>query len=245
NLGILQDSSGDSISHKNPYYGELTVWYWVWKNYLPLHQELEYVGFCHYRRFIDFMRKPTAHPLKGISYMSYIRNLEKYQSLPPYSSVYALHNYDIILPKKLQSQYTMEEKYAIRHNEIDFKLCKEVIAEKYPEYIPTMESVCKRKQAYHYLTFVMRREYFEALATWTFDILFELERRSNWEQYTSYDEIRTPAYLMERFFNVWVEYNIAHHGYKVLHRRVWLLRKESTLQNYLNKLYRYIHRCSS
>lgn len=36
-LGILSDDTGDNISSKNPYYGELTCWYWVWKNWLPQH----------------------------------------------------------------------------------------------------------------------------------------------------------------------------------------------------------------
>ena len=32
-LGYLGDDTGDSISEKNCYYGELTGIYWVWKNY--------------------------------------------------------------------------------------------------------------------------------------------------------------------------------------------------------------------
>ena len=28
----LQDNSGDHISEKNPYYGEYTFHYWLWKN---------------------------------------------------------------------------------------------------------------------------------------------------------------------------------------------------------------------
>ena len=34
-LGIIGDDTGDNISHKNQNYGEMTGWYWVWKNYLP------------------------------------------------------------------------------------------------------------------------------------------------------------------------------------------------------------------
>ena len=30
----LRDNSGDNISHKNPFYGEYTFHYWLWKNNL-------------------------------------------------------------------------------------------------------------------------------------------------------------------------------------------------------------------
>lgn len=235
-LGIIRDNNGDSISDKNAYYGELTVWYWVWKNYLSIHPEVQYIGFCHYRRFLDLTRKPSFHPLTGISYSKYMRNIVSYQALPPENSVYAIENYDIILPKKLTSKHTMEEKYAIRHHKEDFTLCKKVVADKYPEYIPAMESVCARYSVYHYLTFVMRKELFEDLAQWMFTILFTLEKYSRWEEYTSYDDIRTPAYLAERFFNVWLEYQIKCYNYKILHRKMWLLRDQRTVTERVSKL---------
>ena len=46
----LQDNSGDHISEKNPYYGEYTFHYWLWKNYLDKIED-EWIGFCQYRKF--------------------------------------------------------------------------------------------------------------------------------------------------------------------------------------------------
>ena len=43
------DNSGDNISKKNPYYGEYTFHYWLWKN-----NKIEFnnwIGFCQYRKF--------------------------------------------------------------------------------------------------------------------------------------------------------------------------------------------------
>lgn len=45
---ILYDDTGESISHKNPDYCELTVTYWAWKNRTDA-----YKGICHYRRIFD------------------------------------------------------------------------------------------------------------------------------------------------------------------------------------------------
>ena len=48
--GWLRDNSGDNISEKNPFYGEYTFHYWLWKNYLK-EIKTPWVGFCQYRKF--------------------------------------------------------------------------------------------------------------------------------------------------------------------------------------------------
>jgi len=47
----LRDNSGDNISGKNPYYGEYTFHYWLWKNQFQELKDGEWLGFCAYRRF--------------------------------------------------------------------------------------------------------------------------------------------------------------------------------------------------
>ena len=46
----LSDKLGQTISHKNPFYGEYTFHYWIWKNYLK-DIKTDWVGFCQYRKF--------------------------------------------------------------------------------------------------------------------------------------------------------------------------------------------------
>ena len=41
----LRDNTGVNISHKNPYYGEYTFHYWLWKNYLEKIENQEWLGF--------------------------------------------------------------------------------------------------------------------------------------------------------------------------------------------------------
>ena len=46
-----RDNSGENISSKNPYYGEYTFHYWLWKNYLHKIENDNWIGFCGYRYF--------------------------------------------------------------------------------------------------------------------------------------------------------------------------------------------------
>src|SRR5262245_59965514 len=43
----ISDDVGESISHKNKHYSELTGWYWIWKNI----SDVKTLGSCHYRRY--------------------------------------------------------------------------------------------------------------------------------------------------------------------------------------------------
>ena len=45
----LRDNTGINISSKNPFYGEYTFYYWIWKNYLDSIENNTWVGFTGYR----------------------------------------------------------------------------------------------------------------------------------------------------------------------------------------------------
>tara|TARA_B100000963_G_C22615725_1_gene667233 strand:+ start:889 stop:1674 length:786 start_codon:yes stop_codon:yes gene_type:complete len=47
---FLTDKKGENISEKNPFYGEYTFHYWLWKNELHRITD-EWIGFCQYRKF--------------------------------------------------------------------------------------------------------------------------------------------------------------------------------------------------
>ena len=48
--GFLTDNTGKNITTKNPYYGEYTFHYWIWKNKIN-HLTNDWIGFCQYRKF--------------------------------------------------------------------------------------------------------------------------------------------------------------------------------------------------
>ena len=47
---FLTDKTLENISEKNPYYGEYTFHFWLWKNYMDK-IENKWIGFCQYRKF--------------------------------------------------------------------------------------------------------------------------------------------------------------------------------------------------
>lgn len=47
----LRDNTGENISNKNPFYGEYTFHYWLWKNHLHNIEANNWIGFCGYRYF--------------------------------------------------------------------------------------------------------------------------------------------------------------------------------------------------
>lgn len=225
-MDMLQASTGDSIDYKNKNYGELTAWYWVYKNYLPAHPGLEYVGFCHYRRMLDYTRPPVKEGffLTDIFRSYFIDELHSnYRAAKVYQII---KDYDIVLPKKhiLGPGETNETQYLEFHPKKDLDLLKQIIKEEYPDYVPAMNEFWSANTGYYCLLFTMKKEIFVSFMEFTFNILSKLEKRSDWSHYTAYDETRIPAFLIERFFNVWLLHNAKQKKWKILERHAYIIR---------------------
>ena len=89
---FFSDKSGLNISEKNPYYGEYTFHYWLWKNYLDK-IDTEWVGFCQYRKF--FMKKNFC--MIDLNYEDLSKNLIKEEDL-------SIKDFDCVLG----NQFTVE-----------------------------------------------------------------------------------------------------------------------------------------
>ena len=65
---FLTDKIGEEISTKNPFYGEYTFHYWIWKNHIS-NIKTKWVGFCQYRKFWSMNFTPDSeiniHNLKN------------------------------------------------------------------------------------------------------------------------------------------------------------------------------------
>ena len=107
-LGYLGDHTGDSISHLNPYFCELTGMYWLWKN----NHNVDIIGICHYRRYL-------------INKSGNIFTEKELQEL--------LNRYDILTTKLLTLPKPYYEGFSANHHSKDLVATGNVIKEKYPE----------------------------------------------------------------------------------------------------------------
>ena len=216
--GFLYDNSGDNISTLNPRFCELTAAYWAWKNC-----DADYIGLFHYRRYLDFNQtgKPTDE------WGSIIADALNPQTIHEFgledgqiSSVIA--SYDIIVsePKDIRAMpgmgRTVREQFsangALYDNDIEIML--EVLADKYPNYLPFAKNYLHGHYAYFNNLFIMKHAIFDEYMEWLFDVLFECDKRISYDGYSA-EALRTPGHLAERLLGIWLSYQRAHNDYKI------------------------------
>lgn len=210
---LIRDDTQINIAHKNKNYAELTGHYWVWKNFLPA-TEAEYIGFCHYRRFFDF----NIHSMPNVPFKP-IKDKDFKNIFPLYTEetiLDCIKDYDVILPEKFRFEKDILSQYLEYHPPKDFSLFIEIIKQKYPQYLLETVKFIASKEMYPCLHFIMKKDLFNEYMGWMFGILQELEMKSDWSQNDKYSTVRMPAFLAERFFNVWVNHNVSSKKLKVL-----------------------------
>ncbi len=186
-LGYVKDNSGDNISERNANYCELTGLYWAWKNL-----DADYIGLAHYRR--HFCLKSS----KGDKWQKILTK----EQLEP-----LLQKHDIILPNPrnyfIETNY---DQYVHAHHAEDLDTTREILQERYPDYLPIYDDYMKRTIGHRFNMFIMKKEIFDAYCSWLFEILFELEKRLDISDYSKNDA-RVFGFVSERLIDVWIENN--------------------------------------
>lgn len=178
-FGYAGDNTGDNISEKNCFYGELTGVYWVWKNI----RTPDYVGICHYRRY--FCTEDGR-----------IFNEQDYLSI--------LKEYDIITSKKLKLNFSYFDGYAGDYNIFDLVTTGEVIRQIYPAYYDTFERLVHGNGTYFGNMMAASKELYDEYAEWLFAIFAEVEKRIDPSGYDDYHK-RVYGFISEFLLLVWVE----------------------------------------
>lgn len=186
-LGYQGDDTGDNISDKNTNYCELTGLYWAWKNL-----KADYKGLSHYRR--HFMVKGS----KGTKEEK-VLNRQQLEDL--------LKKTDIILPNPrnyfIETNYSQ---YVHAHHAQDLDVTRQILNEKYPDYVKAFDETMKSTIGHRFNMFIMKSELFDSYCEWMFDILFELEKRLDISDYSAYDA-RVFGFVSERLLDIWIKTN--------------------------------------
>lgn len=186
-----RDDEGENISHKNPYFCELTGLYWAWKNL-----KADYIGLVHYRRYFT-----TSNVL-------FKNEKQKFDNvLKQEKADEILKNTDMILPKL--RRYYIENLYNHYKNTLHIEPLDEtrkILEEKYPEYLVEFDKLHKRTSSHMFNMFIMKKELLNKYCTWLFDILFELEKRIEISQYDVF-HARFFGRISELLLDVWINTN--------------------------------------
>lgn len=224
NKALIKDNTEINIAEKNKNYGELTGHYWVWKNFLP-QTDSEYIGFCHYRRFLDFNISTNTKISFALTFeQGFKQTFKKYTEE---NILKCIDGYDIILPHPYLYTKTVYANYIHHHPRKDLDLAFNLLEEKYPEYINAGVKITQALEMYTCMNFIMKKELLDEYFEWIFGFLSELEKITDWSQYTEYNQIRTPAFIAERFFNIWLTKKMEDPNIKVLNTSSLLLIGES------------------
>ncbi|MDE5545829.1 MAG: DUF4422 domain-containing protein [Anaeroplasmataceae bacterium] len=210
----IYDNQGENIADKNSSFCELTALYWMWKN-----DSSTIVGLEHYRRF--FCTKHCIFKPRPIQ-------LKKIKAI--------LSKYDCIVSQNYIFREGIYTYYSKNHIIEDLDLCREVIEEKTPEYLPSFDEVIHGKKAVMCNMFIMSKSLLNDYCDWLFSILFEVEKKISISERDNYQK-RVYGFLSERLFNVWL-YNkklkMYHLPIYMPDEKPWLIK----IKNLIKKLIR-------
>lgn len=182
-LGFQGDDTGENISELNPKFCELTGLYWLWKNVSG-----DYLGLAHYRRHFCLRKKSTK--------WASVLNTKEAQAL--------CRQYDIIVPTKRHYVIeTLASHYSHTHYKEHLELTREILRQKYPQYLSAYDSVLGKTSGYMFNMFIMRTDLVNDYCAFLFDVLFELDKHVDTSGYSAF-QARYLGRVSEILFNVWL-----------------------------------------
>jgi len=134
----------NGLELKDDFYSELYQFKYI-NDRMPLKK---YIGFCHYRRYFNFM-----------------------DDIPDMDEMFS--KYDAIVGKPLQYNKTVKQFYADCHNIEDLYIIGGIIADKYPSYCNAWHNFINGNIFIPYNMFIMKSEDFKEYIKFVFDVLDE------------------------------------------------------------------------
>lgn len=207
---FLRDDIGENISKKRDSFCEFTTIYWVWKN-----RRTDYVGFCHYRRYLSFADK--EYPVDGSGLV-----IEEFVS-PELISKYSINDNEIIsavtkndvvtarpidLRKTTPTYKSLMDYCETRKEDFflsDLRILREIIKERHPELVPFADDYYEQPLTHFYNCFIIKWDLFDNFCKFLFDVLFELEKRIDTKFYSEHRK-RIIGFCGEQLYGIWLSY---------------------------------------
>lgn len=186
---------GENIGQLS-YYCELRAQYWVWRN-LPRSWN-SFVGFFHYRRYLDF----TGISNQAKNHRMPYRFL-KSPDIKEYTSQKLwpiLCDYDVVAPVAEYTGIPVWIRYSnsAGHTLRELILARKSIERRFPNFLGSFDTYLTGMSEYYCNMFVMRETYFDQYCEWLFTILGDVKNEVNCELGE-----KTLGYLGERLFGVY------------------------------------------
>ena len=216
--GWLRDNIGKNISHKNKYYGEYTFHYWLWKNNMDIFNNIDWVGFCAYRRFwlnenneeyskLPFKKRVLKEVPKIwnkyeviLANKIYVQNIKPIKILK-YGKLAILNNPKSILKNNRNIKFHFDMFHGVGVLDAAINLLNAKDRDDFGQYVINNNSfnqanlfICKSKE--------LVNKYYETI----FDWLEKCEKIFGFNL-TGYGKIRLYGFLAERFLPYWFNKN--------------------------------------
>lgn len=205
--GMIRDDKGDNISDLNSMYCEMTAQYYAWKN-----MNLDYYGFCHYRRYFSFAKKKYIEDGYGNILEPYPDDsLAQKYAMDEEAIKSLVRENDIVISKRKDLHKMAEPVNNVRehykkapHLHVkDFDMMIGIIDEKYPEYSEVAHEFAKDHVMCFCNMYILKKELFLKYAEFVFGVLDEFCKRTDMSHYDT-EALRTPGHLAERLFNIFL-----------------------------------------
>lgn len=211
--GAVRDNEfDDNISSKNDIYCELTGYYHIWKHV----KDVDYVGFCHYRRFFAHKRftyDENANILKGAEML------------------YLLKDHDIILGipgNKRGARHGCFPTQSEIKEFFPYRIMMPVIKELYPDYAEEFNKEFFIEEMSFCNMFVTSKTLFDNYCQFLFDILFKVEDNLKMSNIGGVAP-REMGYFSEWLLNVWVRKN----NLKVAYSPIMMIEEKKNWHYYI------------
>ena len=190
--GYLTDDTGDNISDLNHLYGELTGFYWIWKN----DRDSDIIGVCHYRRYFT---DDEGMLLSAADYEA------------------AISDGGVLLSQSIPCEETYRENFVRAHHERDAAALDYGIETVSPEYMAEYREVMNGHKRYFGNLLVMHRDDFMSYCRWLFDVLLAASEKVDVSGYDAY-HARIYGFLSEELTYVWALHNkkTIHEGHVIM-----------------------------